>query len=334
MEELYHIVKNRHIFDDKWCNIAQELNIPHLIPQGIHSSMMCFAGMNSGKINAGIFEYIIAGYGYLERVNEFINIFRKHNVIDKNFNLISWNKHQKPILHNNRIAVESQLSSVDKKLSLVESGVEYLVDKKVDPKLYQAWYFQRVKKGLSCKDSYEILTQKGYVIETRLHSTQPTNHTQEVEQKLSTVEKVETPQRVRVIEEKRREENIIKKTKAKKDLIFNKPTIEEITEFCSSRQNSVDPEVFYHHYESTGWMKGGEPIKSWQSTMISWEKRNFNQSINFSSVYEPTNNQSTNFSTTSFQSHRNGKCTTPRYQTTEDIKRADFESYCQRRAVQ
>jgi len=216
MEELYHIVKNRHVFDDKWGKIARHLSIPSLIPQGIHSSMMCFAGMNSGKINEEIFRYILFGYGFFDKYNDFLNVFIKFKVLDKNFNLISWNKHQKSIIHNKTLTVENSLSKVDKvdkmveyKLSLIEDGVEYLVDKKVDPKLYQAWYFQRSKKGLSCKASYDILTSKGYVVKTR---SQPTNLVELVESVVEKVElvdkKVETPQRTRVErrEEKRREE--------------------------------------------------------------------------------------------------------------------------------
>lgn len=53
------------------------------------------------------------------------------------------------------------------------------------------------------------------------------------------------------------------------------PTLQQVTEYCLERKSSVDPEVFYHHYESSGWIKGnGQAVKNWKSTIITWEKKN------------------------------------------------------------
>ncbi len=55
---------------------------------------------------------------------------------------------------------------------------------------------------------------------------------------------------------------------------FKKPTIEEIKEYCCERNNNIDPESFYHFYESKGWKVGKTPMKDWKSCIVTWEKNN------------------------------------------------------------
>lgn len=76
-----------------------------------------------------------------------------------------------------------------------------------------------------------------------------------------------------------------KKMKPEKFVI---PTIEEITEYCNSRKNSIDPEQFYCYYESKGWTIGKNQMKSWKAAVITWEKnqRKYNN--------ENTNNNGNN----------------------------------------
>lgn len=54
---------------------------------------------------------------------------------------------------------------------------------------------------------------------------------------------------------------------------FTKPSLEEIREYCLSRNNQVDPEQFYNFYESKGWMVGKSPMKDWKASVRTWEKR-------------------------------------------------------------
>lgn len=69
----------------------------------------------------------------------------------------------------------------------------------------------------------------------------------------------------------------IEKTKVKK---FVKPTIPEIEEYCRQRQNDVDAEKFFYHYESKGWMIGKSPMKDWKATVHTWEKERKKGGIN------------------------------------------------------
>lgn len=53
---------------------------------------------------------------------------------------------------------------------------------------------------------------------------------------------------------------------------FSKPTIQEVSEFCTNRQNGIDPEAFIAHYESNGWRVGKNPMKDWRQAVVTWEK--------------------------------------------------------------
>lgn len=54
---------------------------------------------------------------------------------------------------------------------------------------------------------------------------------------------------------------------------FTPPNIEEIREYCVSRNNNVNPEQFYDFYESKGWMVGNARMKDWKAAVRTWERR-------------------------------------------------------------
>ena len=54
---------------------------------------------------------------------------------------------------------------------------------------------------------------------------------------------------------------------------FQKPSLDEIRDYCISRGNQVDPEQFYNFYESKGWTIGKSPMKDWKAAIRTWEKR-------------------------------------------------------------
>jgi len=59
---------------------------------------------------------------------------------------------------------------------------------------------------------------------------------------------------------------------------LKKPTVQEITEYCKERNNTIDSEYFFDYYESTDWIKpNGAKVKDWKATLRMWEKRDLNQ---------------------------------------------------------
>lgn len=63
-----------------------------------------------------------------------------------------------------------------------------------------------------------------------------------------------------------------KENKKKKVEKFVKPTIAEVDAYCKERNNGIDAEAFVAFYESKGWLIGKNPMKSWKSAIITWEK--------------------------------------------------------------
>lgn len=61
------------------------------------------------------------------------------------------------------------------------------------------------------------------------------------------------------------------KTKASKR--FVKPSLEEVTEYCKERNNTINPQTFLDHYESNGWKVGKNPMKDWKACVRTWEQR-------------------------------------------------------------
>lgn len=55
---------------------------------------------------------------------------------------------------------------------------------------------------------------------------------------------------------------------------FKKPSLEEVTAYCSERGNSIDPQKFIDYYDSNGWMVGKNHMKDWKAAIRNWERRN------------------------------------------------------------
>ena len=54
---------------------------------------------------------------------------------------------------------------------------------------------------------------------------------------------------------------------------FQKPTIEEIRQYCLEKGYNVDAEQFFNFYESKGWVVGKSPMKNWRAAVSTWSKR-------------------------------------------------------------
>lgn len=69
----------------------------------------------------------------------------------------------------------------------------------------------------------------------------------------------------------------IGKSKRSTSSRFSIPTVQEITEFCKSRSNSVNAQRFFDYYESKGWKVGKSSMKDWEAAVRTWEGNGFSQ---------------------------------------------------------
>lgn len=53
---------------------------------------------------------------------------------------------------------------------------------------------------------------------------------------------------------------------------FTPPSLQQVSEYCLTRSNQVDPQAFIDHYKTNGWMRGKNKIKDWKACVRTWEK--------------------------------------------------------------
>ena len=53
---------------------------------------------------------------------------------------------------------------------------------------------------------------------------------------------------------------------------FEKPTIDTVNAYIKEKGLHVDGEKFWNYYESNGWKVGRNPMKSWRSALVTWER--------------------------------------------------------------
>lgn len=73
------------------------------------------------------------------------------------------------------------------------------------------------------------------------------------------------------------------------------PTLEEIKNYCQERKNNVDPERFFDHYESIGWLVGKNPMRDWKAAIRKWERdepNHIKKKQTNSNVYIQSNSES------------------------------------------
>lgn len=66
--------------------------------------------------------------------------------------------------------------------------------------------------------------------------------------------------------------NTSNKKEIYKEKRFQKPTLEEVKEYCLERGNSINPEQFIDFYESNGWKVGKNSMKDWKACVRTWER--------------------------------------------------------------
>ena len=61
-------------------------------------------------------------------------------------------------------------------------------------------------------------------------------------------------------------------------LKFKKPTVQEVQEYCTERQNGINAQHFVDYYEAKGWRIGSATMKDWKAAVRTWENRTTSQS--------------------------------------------------------
>jgi hypothetical protein len=73
---------------------------------------------------------------------------------------------------------------------------------------------------------------------------------------------------------------ILSSPKDKKSRRFTPPSLSDVKEYCTKRNNQVDPESFINFYTSKGWMVGKNKMKDWKAAVRTWEKKENKGTVN------------------------------------------------------
>ena len=57
---------------------------------------------------------------------------------------------------------------------------------------------------------------------------------------------------------------------------FTPPSIDEVSAYCTERNNGIDPQHFVDFYEAKGWMVGKNKMKDWKAALANWNKEDSN----------------------------------------------------------
>ena len=69
--------------------------------------------------------------------------------------------------------------------------------------------------------------------------------------------------------------NINNNTRSTK-VLFIKPSLEEIKEYCKEKKCKTDPEYFWNYWEARDWvMKDGKKVLHWRNNLATFEKNSF-----------------------------------------------------------
>lgn len=75
------------------------------------------------------------------------------------------------------------------------------------------------------------------------------------------------------IEEEKDKDKELKKSRRSKR--FTPPTLEEVEDYCKSRNNKVDAKRFWEYFDSSNWVDShGKNVRNWKQKVITWESYN------------------------------------------------------------
>lgn len=69
---------------------------------------------------------------------------------------------------------------------------------------------------------------------------------------------------------------------------FIPPTVEQVREYCETRNNDIDAEHFVDFYASKGWMIGKNKMKDWKAAVRTWENKRKEKERQEQKEYEAT----------------------------------------------
>lgn len=141
-----------------------------------------------------------------------------------------------------------------------ERQIDYALKKLIDDGVLITGNYNKVAYD---RTLWYAITKKGYSIlqNCEMEETKVSNGSGEIVEPIPDINTNEKP---------------VKRKNNKKQFI--PPTVEEIAEYCKSRNNNVNPQKFFDYYNASEWEDAkGVKVRNWKQKVITWE-RNDNKS--------------------------------------------------------
>jgi hypothetical protein len=78
------------------------------------------------------------------------------------------------------------------------------------------------------------------------------------------------------------EEELIIKASSKTE----RPSFEQVRDYCLERKNAVDPQQWLDYYSANGWKVGKSTMKDWRAAVRTWERNGFSKASKQDSMHE------------------------------------------------
>jgi hypothetical protein len=78
-----------------------------------------------------------------------------------------------------------------------------------------------------------------------------------------------------IVSIKKEKEKEKSKSREEEPKSYVRPTLNDVSDYCITRQNQVDPAKWLDYYTSNGWRVGRNPMKDWRAAVRTWERNGY-----------------------------------------------------------
>ena len=138
---------------------------------------------------------------------------------------------------------------------------------RVETTLVQKLHYPRVKSTLPTRVESTPIKENNikeiYIEKENIKEKEP-----QAAETTTTTEPIIEPEVVEAEELKKEKSSAQKERKT-----MERPTLDEVRAKIMEKGYSAEAEAFWNYYESNGWKVGKNPMKKWESALVTWQKK-------------------------------------------------------------
>jgi len=167
---------------------------------------------------------------------------------------------------------DSHKTLIKSKLLNCERGESLLSHASWAEKFGKGWNRFKVIRFFNLLESDAMIRTKNEHVTTRL-IVNNYNTYQDINKQECTPNDTANAHQVHTKRTQLNKNNNINNKRGASKKVFKPPSVEEVSDYCKSRNNSVSPDNFVNFYSSKGWKVGSSAMKDWKACVRTWESR-------------------------------------------------------------